>query len=192
MKKQSWPAEKIERRAIGDLLAYPQNPMIHSEEQVQKIANSITEYGWTMPALIDEAGVLICGHARVRAAQLLGLSHVPVMVARGWTEHQKKSYRIADNQLPRLSDFNTELLRIELTDLKMAEYPLDLTGFPEASLVQFMANPNPTAPAEFGAVDEGISTEHSCPRCGYRWSGKTDAAGPAKVVAMDPKQKRKK
>src|ERR1700679_619450 len=94
---RQWPAEKIERRAIGDLLAYPQNPMVHSEEQVQKIANSITEYGWTMPALIDEAGVLICGHARVRAAQLLGLSHVPVMVARGWTEHQKKSYRIADN-----------------------------------------------------------------------------------------------
>ncbi len=179
-KKKSWPAEKIEQRAIGELLAYPQNPMMHSEDQVQKIANSIKEYGWTMPALIDEAGVLICGHARIRAAQSLGLSHVPVMVARGWTDEQKKSYRIADNQLPRLSEFNMELLRIELTDLKMAEYSLDLTGFPESSLVQFMANPNPQPPEEFGAVDENISTEHSCPKCGYRWSGNPDAAGAAK------------
>lgn len=136
---QNWPAEKIEQRPIGELLAYPQNPMIHSDEQVQKIANSITEYGWTTPVLVDESGVLICGHARVRAAQLLGIVEVPVMVARGWTDAQKKAYRIADNQLPRLSVFDDELLRIELNDLKLVDYPLELTGFDDIQLVSFMS-----------------------------------------------------
>lgn len=134
-----WPASSVEMRPIGELLAYPQNPMIHSDDQVQKIAASIKEYGWTTPALVDEAGILICGHARVRAAQVLGITQVPVMVARGWTEAQKKAYRIADNQLPRLSEFNPELLRIELNDLKLADYPLELIGFDNIQLVQFMA-----------------------------------------------------
>jgi DNA modification methylase len=136
---RQWPAEKIERRPIGELLAYPQNPMLHSDEQVQQIAKSITEYGWTIPVLVDEAGVLIAGHARVRAAQLLGITEVPTMVARGWTAEQKKSYRIFDNQAPRLADWNVDLLRIELNDLKLSNYPLELTGFDNLQLVQFMA-----------------------------------------------------
>jgi DNA modification methylase len=136
---RQWPAEKIERRPIGELLAYPQNPMLHSDEQVQQIANSITEYGWTIPVLVDESGVLIAGHARIRAAQLLGIADVPTMVARGWSAEQKKSYRIFDNQAPRLADWNVDLLRIELNDLKLADYPLELTGFDNLQLVEFMA-----------------------------------------------------
>jgi hypothetical protein len=82
----SWPADKIERRPIGELLSYPQNPMRHSEEQVAVIAESMREFGWTMPVLVDEKGVLICGHGRVAAAQNLGLAEVRLASVwfRGW------------------------------------------------------------------------------------------------------------
>ena len=134
-----WPADHVERRPIGELLAYPQNPMQHSEEQIGQIAASMREFGWTMPCLVDEKGMLIAGHGRLRAAQQLGLTEVPVMTATGWTEAQKRAYRIADNQLPRLAEWDETMLRVELTDLKMADYPIELLGFDDVQLVQFMA-----------------------------------------------------
>jgi len=134
-----WPADRVERRPIRELLAYPQNPMQHSEEQIGQIAASMREFGWTMPCLVDEKGMLIAGHGRLRAAQQLGLTEVPVMTATGWTEAQKRAYRIADNQLPRLAEWDETMLRVELTDLKMADYPIELLGFDDVQLVQFMA-----------------------------------------------------
>lgn len=189
-----WPADRVARLKVADLAPYARNARLHSSAQVDQLAAAMQRFGFTNPVIVDARGEIIAGHGRVMAALRLGYDEVPgVEIADGeWSKEDVRAYRIWDNQSALLSDWSPEMLRIELTDLKMADYPLDFTGFPEASLVQFMANPNPTAPAEFGAVDEGISTEHSCPRCGYRWSGKTDAAGPAKVVAMDPKQKRKK
>src|ERR1700740_1518168 len=94
-----WPANKIEQWSIGALLAYPQNPRIHSEAQIRQVAASMAEFGVAAPALVDERGVLIVGHCRIEAAKLLGLSEYPVMVARNWTEEQKRAYRIADNKL---------------------------------------------------------------------------------------------
>ena len=67
--------------------------------QVAAIAASIKEWGWTSPALVGEDGGLIAGHARVLAARQLGIVKIPVMVAAGWTEAQKRAYVLADNQL---------------------------------------------------------------------------------------------
>ena len=67
--------------------------------QVAAIAASIKEWGWTSPALVGEDGGLIAGHARVLAARQLGIAEIPVMVAAGWTEAQKRAYVLADNQL---------------------------------------------------------------------------------------------
>jgi ParB-like chromosome segregation protein Spo0J len=71
---------------------------IGSDEQVAQIAASIREWGWTVPVLVDEEGTLIAGHGRVLAAEQLGITDVPTMVARGWTQAQIQAYRLTDNQ----------------------------------------------------------------------------------------------
>jgi ParB-like chromosome segregation protein Spo0J len=96
---QGWPADKVERRPVAGLIPYARNARTHSEEQVAQIAASIREWGWTMPVLVDERDEIIAGHGRVLAAQRLGLATIPVMVARGWTDAQKRAYVIADNKL---------------------------------------------------------------------------------------------
>jgi ParB-like chromosome segregation protein Spo0J len=86
-----------------------------------------------MPILVDELGSIIAGHGRVRAGELLGLDQVPVMVARGWTEAQKRAYLIADNKLTENGGWDDALLRIELGDLAEMGFA-ELTGFNEAEL----------------------------------------------------------
>ena len=87
------------------------------------------EWGWTVPLLIDEEDNIIAGHGRVLAAQQLGINDVPVLVARGWTEQQKRAYRLADNQIPLNATWDKALLRIELGDLRDQAVDLELMGF---------------------------------------------------------------
>src|SRR5437667_11874591 len=94
-----WPADRVERWPIERLIPYANNARLHSAADLEKIAASIRKWGWTMPVLTDEDGVPIAGHARVGAAALLGLTSIPVIVARGWSEEEKRAYRLADNQL---------------------------------------------------------------------------------------------
>jgi DNA modification methylase len=135
----AWPADNVERRPIKDILAYPQNPRIHSDEQIDALVRSFNEFGWTMPILVDEEGVCIVGHGRLQAATRMGIVDAPVMVASGWTEEQKRAYRIADNALTEASTWSPQLLRIELGELALTGYDLKLTGFDDFKLVQYMA-----------------------------------------------------
>jgi len=94
---------------------YAKNARTHSDAQIAAIAASIKEWGWTTPALVGEDGGLIAGHARVLAARQLGIVEIPVMVAAGWTEAQKRAYVLADNQLAITgSGWDPELLRLNL------------------------------------------------------------------------------
>ena len=95
----AWPADRVERRAVASLVPYARNSRTHSPAQVDQIAASIRQWGWTTPVLVDEDSGLIAGHARVMAAKQLGLAEIPVMVATGWTEAQRRAYVIADNKL---------------------------------------------------------------------------------------------
>src|SRR5882757_7159899 len=88
--QRPWPADKVERWAIDRLIPYAKNARTHTDAQVAAIAASIKEWGWTSPALVGEDGGLITGHARVLAARQLGIAEVPVMVAAGWSEAQKR------------------------------------------------------------------------------------------------------
>ena len=90
--QRPWPADKVERWAIDRLIPYARNARTHTDAQVAAIAASIKEWGWTTPALVGEDGGLIAGHARVLAARQLGIAEIPVMVAAGWTEAQKRAY----------------------------------------------------------------------------------------------------
>lgn len=133
---QNWPADRVERRAIASLIPYARNARTHSSQQVAQIAASIAEWGWTVPVLVDEAGGIIAGHGRVLAARQLQLSEVPVMVASGWSEAQKRAYVLADNQLALNAGWDEELLKLELGDLAASEFDLSLTGFSDAELAR--------------------------------------------------------
>jgi hypothetical protein len=97
--QRPWPADKVERWAIDRLIPYAKNARTHSDAQIAAIAANIKEWGWTTPALVGEDGGLIAGHARILAARQLGIAEIPVMVAAGWSEAQKRAYVLAVNQL---------------------------------------------------------------------------------------------
>src|SRR3954447_17961614 len=101
----------IVRRRYAALIPYARNARTHSEEQVAQIAASIREFGFTNPILIDEDGTIIAGHGRVLAAQKLAIAEIPVMVARAWTEAQRRAYVLADNQLALNAGWDMGLLR---------------------------------------------------------------------------------
>ena len=124
-----WPASKVEMQPIANLLPYPNNARTHSEDQINQIAASMKEWGWTNPILIDEDNGIIAGHGRVEAAKKLNIKSVPVMTAKGWTEAQKKAYVLADNQLALNAGWDSDILRVELQGLDELDFNLDLIGF---------------------------------------------------------------
>lgn len=126
---KEWPASKTETRAIADLVPYARNARTHSSGQVKKIAASIEEWGWTNPVLVDEENGIIAGHGRILAAELLEIVEVPVIVARGWTDAQRRAYVLADNRLALDAGWDEGLLSLEFTELGELDFDLALTGF---------------------------------------------------------------
>lgn len=132
------PADKVEQWPIEKLVPYAKNSRTHSEEQVAQIAASIREWGFTTAVLVDESGSIIAGHGRVMAARKLGLASLPVMVAAGWTDAQKRAYVIADNKLALNAGWDNELLALELGELGDAGFDLELTGFTDEEIKALM------------------------------------------------------
>src|SRR4051794_6930921 len=93
--RPDWPARQTEMWAVEDLIPYARNAKQHPDEQVAQIAASIEEFGFTFPVLCAEDGTIIAGHGRVLAARSLGVAEVPVIVARGWSDAQRRAYRLA-------------------------------------------------------------------------------------------------
>jgi DNA modification methylase len=124
-----WPADQVERWAIERLIACATNPRLHTEADLGKIVASILKWGWTMPVLVDERGELISGHARVGAAMILELKSIPVIVAKGWSDAEKRAYRVTDNQLAARASWDPGLLRDELQALDFADFDLGVIGF---------------------------------------------------------------
>ena len=135
-----WPADHVERRPLASLVPYARNARTHSPAQVDQIAASIREWGWTMPVLADEDGGLIAGHGRVLAARKLGLAEAPVMVARGWSEAQKRAYVLADNKLALNGGWDEAMLAVELKDLAASAFDTGLIGFSEDELTTLLTD----------------------------------------------------
>ena len=122
---------------IDDIKPYESNPRIN-DPAVDAVAASLREFGFRQPIVVDEAGVIIVGHTRWKAAKKLGLAKVPVHMAKDLTPEQIKAYRIADNQTASIAEWDYELLPIELKDLQAADFDLDLLGFDAEALAQML------------------------------------------------------
>jgi ParB-like chromosome segregation protein Spo0J len=127
----------IELRNIDDIRPYESNPR-QNDQAVDAVATSLREFGFRQPIVVDPDGVIIVGHTRWKAAKKLGLAKVPVHVARDLSPEQVRAYRLADNQTATLSEWNYELLPIELKDLQAADFDLSLLGFDEKELAKLL------------------------------------------------------
>lgn len=130
--------KKIETLKTAILLPYARNSRTHSEAQIQQIASSIKEFGFTNPILIDENNQIIAGHGRLAAAHLLKIKDVPCIRLSHLTEVQKKAYVIADNKLALNAGWDDDLLALELKDLESEDFDLSLTGFSEEELAKLI------------------------------------------------------
>jgi DNA modification methylase len=125
---------QVESIPIDRVLPYAANARTHPDEQVAQIAASIAEFGFNVPVLLDDAGVLIAGHGRVLAARRLGLNAVPAIRLSHLTETQARAYRIADNQIALNSGWDETLLAEELRALRAEDVDLGLLGFDQETL----------------------------------------------------------
>lgn len=117
--------KQIVMRNIKDLKPYKKNAKKHPKEQVERIANSIKEFGFTQPVLIDKNNCVVAGHGRILGAKAAGLKEVPTLCLEDLTEEQIKAYRLADNKLNE-SDWDSVLLAEELDELNSV---LDMEQF---------------------------------------------------------------
>ena len=126
---------KVELWKISDVKPYPGNPR-QNDAAVDAVAESIRQFGFRQPIVVDADGVIVCGHTRYKAALKLGLGKVPVHVATDLTPAQVKAYRIADNQSASLATWDYELLPIELAELQGLDFDLGLLGFSKDELAK--------------------------------------------------------
>jgi ParB-like chromosome segregation protein Spo0J len=145
MTVEIWPIEK--------LIPYARNPRQIPQSAIDKVAASIQDFGFRQPIVVDQKGVIIVGHVRLLAAQQLRSTNVPVHVATELTNAQVNCYRLADNRTNEEATWDMEMLALELADLRLSEFDLDLTGFNLDEIDELLAEKT-----------EGLTDEDEAPR----------------------------
>jgi ParB-like chromosome segregation protein Spo0J len=133
---------------------YEKNAKIHNQNQLDKLQESIKEFGFLSPCLIDQDFNLIAGHGRVEAAKALGLKEVPCIFVENLTDTQRKAYILADNRLGELAEWDMELVEDELKDLYQEGFKIDLTGFELDIDLKGFDEPSEEEPDEFEDIEK--------------------------------------
>jgi len=176
------PDLQMEMMPVASLAAYAANARMHPTEQVAQLAASIAEFGFNVPVLVDDAGVLIAGHGRVLAAKALGIDAVPAIRLGHLTEAQARAFRLADNQLALNSTWDESLLAAELRELHADEFDLGLIGFDQAALDRLLGDGGGEEPAADGDPDAPVPEPPTIPvtRHGDLW-----LLGPHRLLCGD-------
>ena len=122
-------------KKVEDVIPYDKNPR-KNDEAVKYVANSIKEFGFKVPIIIDKNGVIVAGHTRLKAARRLGLTDVPCVVADDLSDEQLRAFRIADNKVAEMAEWDEELLSEELAeilDIDMEDFGFDFDDEDEDS-----------------------------------------------------------
>ena len=134
-------AKKIEHWSTERLIPYEKNSRTHSEAQVGQISQSIVEFGFLNPILVDTNDGIIAGHGRLQAAKELDLKEVPVVVLDHLTEKQRRAYIIVDNKLALNAGWDQDVLSSEIAELNEADFNISLLGFTEAEIDGLLEEP---------------------------------------------------
>ena len=126
---------------IDKIVPYARNP--RKNQDIDKVASSIKEYGFQQPLVLDKDNIIIVGHTRFSAAKKLGLKKIPCLIADKLTESQVKAYRIADNRVAEESKWDNELLNLELIELQKDNIDLENLGFESAELEKIFSSDDP-------------------------------------------------
>lgn len=147
-------------KKISEIYPYNNNPR-NNDNAVDAVAASIKQFGFKVPAVIDQNGIIIAGHTRYKAAIKLQMDEIPCIIADDLTEYQIKAFRLADNKVGELSDWDFDALNIELdeiSDIDMSEF-----GFQYEDLAEY-------EPLD---LDDNTTTKsdkiHKCPKCGFEF-----------------------
>lgn len=127
---------KVTEIDINKLKAYEKNPR-KNDNAVKEVANSIKEFGWKVPVVIDKDYVILAGHTRVKAANMLGLKKIPCIIADDLNEQQAKAFRLADNKTGELANWDFDLLTEELADLSdfdMSDFGFEMPKYEEENV----------------------------------------------------------
>lgn len=163
----NWKAQLVEY-PVGDLIPYVKNQKKHSDDQINKVAGSIAEFGFTNPIGIDKDKVVVFGHCRLEAAKKLGMAMVPCVVLDHLSESNIKALRIADNKLNE-SEWDMDFLKFDLQSLKLEGVDLERLGFEEMELSGILGDINfePGDESDQGQLDQKKPVE--CPACGEKF-----------------------
>jgi DNA modification methylase len=145
---------KIINYKITELIPYQNNARTHSEDQIKEIVNSIKEFGFNNPILIDEKKMIIAGHGRLLAAALMGLNEVPTIELKGLSETKKRAYILADNRIALNAGWSSDKLQQEFEALLADNFDITLTGFTSDEINSFL-NPE--------VLMEGLTDQDSVP-----------------------------
>ena len=164
------PALDIEQWPIGDVKPYAKNPRAISDRAVEMVSNSLNDFGFRQPIVVDAKGVIIAGHTRHLAAQRLGMLTVPVHVAKDLDAKKARAYRLADNKTGELADWLDVLLAEEVAALAIDGVDLLRFGFEKDALdlLAFDGNFDAGTADEQGALDKKTPT--TCPKCGHEFT----------------------
>ena len=154
---------QIYDKRLDEIKPYENNPR-HNDNAVDAVANSIREFGFKVPIVVDSDGVIVAGHTRYKAAQKLGLQTVPCLVADDLNEEQIKAFRLADNKVGEIATWDLDTLKVELDNI--GEIDLSGMGF-DLTLHDEYTEPDIE---DFGDSTSGrkVETCH-CPKCGFEW-----------------------
>lgn len=150
---------QIEEMRVADLIPYENNPR-KNDEAVEAVAASIKEFGFKVPIIVDADNVIIAGHTRLKAAQLLGMESVPVIRADDLTDEQVKAFRLADNKTAELAGWDFTALEAEMEEL--ADFDMERFGFDK--MVSDADIDSLFAPADNENKKE--EKQIQCPHCG--------------------------
>ena len=157
---------EVESWEIGRLKPYENNPRVN-DAAVSAVAESIRQFGFRQPIVVDEPGVILAGHTRWKAALALGLTKVPVHVARGLTDAQARAYRLADNATRDRSSWDWDLLMQEIAGIVAVEIDPAILGFDDETLRNLLAVKEAVPPCEWPMRE--AEPKNKCPKCGYEW-----------------------
>jgi DNA modification methylase len=154
----------IQYLPINSLQPHPSNARIHSAHQIRQISNSIQEFGFTNPVLLDKHGSIVAGHGRVAAAKLLGISQIPTIRLESLSPDQVRAYILADNRLAEKAGWDNSILAIELEHLlTLDDFDVCVTGFevPEIDLILDEFSEQRAEPGEVVELEDRAAVSRS-------------------------------